>query len=87
MIEPAPGVFVGTLSARVRDHLWDTIEQAIHDGWALLIHPADTEQGFAIRVCGTERRHIVDLDDLQLVALPAMHLENLTNPGKPATAP
>lgn len=77
---------MGTLSARVRDHLWDTIEQATHDGWALLIHPADTEQGFAIRACGTERRHIVDLDDLQLVALPAEHLDNLAIPSKPTMA-
>ena len=87
MIEPAPGVFVGTISARVRDQLWDTIEQATHGGWGLLIHPADTEQGFAIRSCGTERRHIIDWDDLQLVAIPAEHLDNPTIPGNVEQAP
>ena len=80
MIEPAPGVFIGTTSARVRDLLWDTIEQAVHAGWGLLIHPDNTEQGFTIRVCGTERRRITDLDGLQLVALPAEHLDNSNIP-------
>ncbi|MDE0499642.1 MAG: type I-E CRISPR-associated endoribonuclease Cas2 [Acidimicrobiales bacterium] len=80
MIEPAPGVFVGTMSARVRDELWHIIEGETHGGWAILIHPDTSEQGFAIRTCGTDRRHIVDIDGLQLVTMPAEHLDNFTAP-------
>ena len=70
MIEPAPGVFVGTLSARVRDELWEAVQGAVRDGWGLMIEQSNNEQGFAIRVCGTERRRIVEYDGLQLVARP-----------------
>jgi len=82
MIEPAPGVFVGTVSARVRDELWNIIESETHGGWALLIHPDTTEQGFSIQTCGEDRRHIVDFDGLHLVSLPAEHLDNLSVPDK-----
>ena len=81
MIEPAAGVFVGTMSARVRDELWAVVEKETHGGWALLISPEDTEQGFVIRTCGDDRRHIIDLDGLQFVALPAEHLDNPSIPG------
>ncbi len=80
MIEPAPGVFVGSMSARVRDELWSIIETETHGGWALLIHPDTTEQGFSIRTCGADRRHIVDFDGLHLVAMTAEHLDNITVP-------
>jgi CRISPR-associated protein Cas2 len=67
MIEPAPGVFVGTISAKVRDELWAQIESETHGGWALLVHTAQTEQGFAIRTTGADRRTVIDLDGLTLV--------------------
>lgn len=82
MIEPAAGVFVGSVSARVRDKLWNIVEEETHGGWALLVYPDETEQGFTIRSCGKDRRHIMDLDGLQLVALPAEHLDNLSILGK-----
>ena len=81
MTEPAAGVFVGTMSARVREELWRTVENETHGGWALLMYPDDTEQGFSIRTCGEDRRRIIDLDGLQLAALPAEHLDNPAIPG------
>ena len=81
MTEPAAGVFVGTMSARVREELWSIVESETHGGWALLIYPDHTEQGFSIRTCGEDRRHIIDLDGLHLAALPAEHLDNLSIPG------
>ena len=68
MIEPAAGVFVGTLSARVRDELWDQICAAVSDGSGLLISSAPTEQGFTVRTCGRQRREIIDQEGLLLVA-------------------
>ena len=76
MIEPAPGVFVGTMSARVRDRLWEQLEVETHGGWGLLIHPDDTEQGFTIRVCGDDRRHMIDLEGITLVSMPDATLDN-----------
>lgn len=68
LIEPNPGLYVGTVSARVRDELWTVLSAAVNDGAATLIHPANTEQGFRIRTAGERRRHPIDLDGLTLVS-------------------
>ena len=81
MIEPAPGVFVGTISARVRDEIWEQVAVETHGGWGLLIHPDDTEQGFTIRVCGEDRRRIVDFEGIALVSMPDANLDNLESAG------
>ena len=71
LIEPCPGLFVGTVSARVRDELWSAVSASVGEGMAVLIYPADTEQGFAIRTAGQRRRHVVDFDGLQLIRFAA----------------
>lgn len=73
-IEFAPSVFVGTMSARVRDELWDVVQDSTDSGWSLLIYSDSNEQGFSVRVCGEERRHILDLDGLCLSAIKSDHL-------------
>lgn len=70
-IEVTPGIFVGTVSARVRDELWHAASAVVGDGAAVLVHPAATEQGFAIRTAGTRRRHPVDFDGLTLIRMTA----------------
>ncbi|WP_225878417.1 type I-E CRISPR-associated endoribonuclease Cas2e [Spongiactinospora rosea] len=67
LIEPAPGLYVGTVSARVRDELWSALGACIADGAAVCLHPAENEQGFTIRTVGERRRHVADFDGLQLV--------------------
>ncbi|MBD2895640.1 CRISPR-associated endoribonuclease Cas2 [Actinomadura sp. RB99] len=67
LTEPAPGLYVGTVSARVRDELWKAVTEAVGDGAAVLVHPATTEQGFTIKTAGERRRRIADFDGLQLV--------------------
>lgn len=71
LIEPHAGVFVGHLSARVRDRLWERITHQIGHGSAVLIHRTPNEQGFAIRIAGHNRRHIDDYDGIQLIRLPS----------------
>jgi CRISPR-associated protein Cas2 len=69
MIEVTPGLFVGTLSARVRDELWTAASQVVGDGAAVLIHPDNNEQGFTLHTAGERRRRPFDLDGLTLVAM------------------
>ncbi|WP_435589199.1 type I-E CRISPR-associated endoribonuclease Cas2e [Micromonospora chalcea] len=69
MIEVTPGMFVGTLSAKGRDELWNAASAVVGDGAAVLIHPDDTEQGFSLRTAGERRRRPVDFDGLTLVAM------------------
>jgi CRISPR-associated protein Cas2 len=67
LVEPAPGLYIGTVSARVRDELWSAVGASVDDGMAVCIHPADNEQGFLIKTAGQRRRLIADFDGLQLV--------------------
>ena len=72
LIEPMAGVYAGTLSARVRDHLWAHVADVIHetDGYATCIYPAPNEQGYTIRTAGRNPRRVIDLDGLELIAWP-----------------
>lgn len=69
MLEPKTGTFVGSLSAMVRERLWEVIIKKAGDGAAMMIHSADTEQGFAIRSAGDTSRIIVNFEGLQLVKI------------------
>lgn len=69
LLEVSPGVFVGKVSARVRDHLWDRVLEMLQDGRALMVFSRRGEQGLDFRT----HRHdwdIVDLDGLRLVRRP-----------------
>lgn len=70
MVEVHAGVFVGNPSRRVRDNLWRLLSDRIGDGQAVLVEPADNEQGWAVRTAGRDRWYPVDLDGLLLSARP-----------------
>ncbi len=67
--EVVPGIFVGSVSARVRDELWNAVTEVVGTGAALLVHPATTEKGYAIRTAGSRRRVPVDFDGLTLIRM------------------
>ncbi|GAA1989701.1 hypothetical protein GCM10009799_14310 [Nocardiopsis rhodophaea] len=72
MLEPAPGVYVGTLTKRVRDHLWSGLQEAIDDqgGWAVLVHGANNEQGYQVLTHGEGSRTPRAIDGLTLIGWP-----------------
>ena len=70
LLEPKAGVFVGTVSATVRDKLWERACRHAEKGAGLLVYPAAPEQGFAIRTCGKTRREVVDFEGLVLIRVP-----------------
>lgn len=47
LLQIAPGVFIGKPSARVREVLWDEVQQYAGNGRALLVYSTNNEQGFA----------------------------------------
>lgn len=49
LMEVAAGVYVGRVSARVREELWGIILDMIGDGTALMVVAARNEQGLEIR--------------------------------------
>lgn len=70
MLEVRAGVFVGTLSARVRDKLWALTCAKNPKGGSLLIYRARNEQGFVVEAHGDTSRSIIDIEGLQLVRRP-----------------
>jgi len=70
MIEPKAGIFVGRMSAMVRDKLWQLVCAKVKDGGAALIYPALNDQGFAVKTHGERARELVDYEGLTLVRLP-----------------
>lgn len=52
LLEIAPGVYVGKVSARVREELWDRVREFCEDGSAFLVYPSDNEQGLQFRTWG-----------------------------------
>jgi CRISPR-associated protein Cas2 len=76
LIQPRTGVFVGKVSALVRDKLWDKVDASLQAlkptksgkrPGAFMVYSTNTEQGFAIRAIGQTDRVIQDFEGLQLV--------------------
>lgn len=70
LIEPRPGIFVGHVSAMVRDKLWDKCCDKLKEGGLIQMWSTNNEQRFEIRTFGDTRRQIVDFDGMKLVRLP-----------------
>lgn len=70
MTEPRAGVFVGNISAMVRDKLWEKVTTSAPAGGAMLVYNAQTEQGYAVRSFGDTSRKIVEMDGITLVCIP-----------------
>ncbi|WP_016828624.1 type I-E CRISPR-associated endoribonuclease Cas2e [Streptomyces viridosporus] len=49
LLEISAGVFVGNPSARIRDVLWEEVQQYAGQSRALLAHTTNNEQGFTFR--------------------------------------
>ncbi|WP_127842010.1 type I-E CRISPR-associated endoribonuclease Cas2e [Actinomyces wuliandei] len=80
LLEISPGVFVGQVSARVRDLLWERTVALCKDGRALLIFSAATEQGFAYRTHNHEWEP-VDCDGVLLLRRPVQQKRQVRRTG------
>lgn len=69
LIEIQTGVYIGRVSASVRDLLWDKAIDLGSGGRVTQAWSSASEQGFDFRISGDDRRSIVDFDGFQLVAV------------------
>lgn len=70
LLEPKAGVFVGRVSALVRDRLWEKACAKSRHGGCLMFHTSDNEQGFRILTWGNTSRSIEDFEGIFLVRVP-----------------
>jgi CRISPR-associated protein Cas2 len=71
MLEAKTGVFVGRVTASVRDLLWEKACQGAKGGGCMMVHRAKNEQGFAIRIWGDTSRVVEDFEGLALIRIPS----------------
>lgn len=69
LCEVNTGVYVGNLSARVRDALWNRICENIRDGQATMVYTAQNEQHFEFRAHNTTWK-VRDFDGIKLMMRP-----------------
>jgi len=74
LLEIRPNLFVGTVTARIRDKLWEKVEKAkrrkARTGAALQVWNTKNEQGFEIRSMGITTYIPIDLEGLTLILKP-----------------
>src|SRR5574344_862445 len=70
LLEINAGVFVGKVSARVRDNLWERVVKNVKNGRATLVYSTNNEQRMDFRIHHSENE-IIDFDGLKLVLKPS----------------
>lgn len=76
LMEISAGVYVGKVSARVREELWTLILDMVQDGSALMIVAARNEQGLEVR----NHRHTWAPEDFEGITLMRRPPANLAAP-------
>ena len=71
MLEVKAGVFVGNVSALVRDKLWEQACKESKGGSAVLLHTANHEQGYSVRLWGEPSYYLEEFEGLWLVRRPS----------------
>lgn len=67
LLEVRAGVYVGDVSRRTREMLWELLIGAHEEGSVVMAWAARTESGFEFQTLGVNRREPVDYDGLRLV--------------------
>jgi|SRR6056297_811860 len=68
LLEIRAGVYVGNVSRRVREMIWEQIMALAEDGNVAMVWAAPTESGFDFQTYGQNRRVPIDYDGLRLVS-------------------
>lgn len=71
LLEINTGVFVGQVSARVRDHLWERIKATTKDGRVTMVFNTNNEQRMDFRVHNSTWEPI-DFDGIKLMLRPSL---------------
>lgn len=76
LLEIRAGVYVGEVSQRIREMIWEQINSLADEGNVVMAWATNTESGFDFVTYGENRRMPVDLDGLRLVKFLPLDDEN-----------
>ena len=68
LVEVRAGVYVGKVSRREREMIWDNLEHGVDEGNAVMAWSSNTESGFDFLTLGANRRIPVEMDGIKLVS-------------------
>ena len=68
LLEVRAGVYLGDVSKRVREMLWEYMKADLDEGNIVMAWATNTESGFDFQTMGENRRIPVDMDGLRLVS-------------------
>jgi len=67
LLEIRAGVYVGSVSRRIREMIWYQVNELSEDGNVVMAWSTNSESGFDFVTYGKNRRMPVDLDGMRLV--------------------
>ncbi|SFU83444.1 type I-E CRISPR-associated endoribonuclease Cas2e [Xenorhabdus koppenhoeferi] len=67
LLEIRAGVYVGNISHKIREMIWEQITTLTEDGNTVMAWKTNTESGFDFQTFGENRREPIDFDGLRLV--------------------
>ena len=68
LVEVRAGVYVGKVSRRVREMIWENLCKGVDEGNAVMVWSSNTESGFDFETLGANRRMPVEMDGIKLVS-------------------
>lgn len=68
LLEIRAGVYVGDVSKRVREMIWEQVCELVGEGNVAMAWATNTESGFDFQTVGQNRRIPIDYDGLRLVS-------------------
>jgi CRISPR-associated protein Cas2 len=68
LLEVRAGVYVGDVSRRTREMIWENVEKGIDIGNAVMAWTTNNESGFDFLTLGANRRIPVEMDGIKLVS-------------------
>lgn len=68
LLELRAGVYVGKVSTRIREMIWQQVQTGIADGNAVMAWSTNAESGFDFMTLGPNRRIPLELDGVKLVS-------------------
>lgn len=68
LLEVRAGVYVGDVTRRVREMIWQQIIELAEEGNVVMAWATNTESGFDFQTHGKNRREPIEFDGLRLVS-------------------
>ena len=68
LLEVRAGVYVGDVSKRIREMIWETVQKGVGEGNAVMAWSTNTESGFDFLTLGPNRRIPTEMEGIKLVS-------------------